>query len=393
MKKNKPENHWFAILSTLIISGLIILVDAMKTRKRKPEESLVMLRDSRYQRIAHGATVILAIAAIVAGYFAIINYNKIADSVDIAKENLVLTHKPIVSMKAPISPLSNSEDPFQHYFSVTNMGRLPANHTDIRCKVEFLFYMYDISDTKQMEYIGYSQLLLEDGTLYPENEIALRIPGYTNVTIEKAQATFYISYQGEVLQKEESLSMRFVFSEDTEYKWFHVIPTVDYLMEERGEVHEKDVQEAVDRLKQMAQVDSLDIDYFGIDTMEELQNVTAGGGEYHLVDYFDDNIATHDQVYDIAQDGTVRGLLRGKEYEYMRIAVSILMNEAGVISLDDDYYEIDTMEEVKNVTAGDGHYNLFDNLPPSMHMAGTAYNFTQPYDIKRDGTVTITQSP
>ena len=65
------------------------------------------------------------------------------------------------------------------------------------------------------------------------------------------------------------------------------------------------------------------------------------------------------------------------------LAVTALMMSAGVTQLDDVYDEVDTLAEVKNVTAGGGAYSLYDYLDIG------SYNFLSAFDIALDGTVSI----
>lgn len=71
------------------------------------------------------------------------------------------------------------------------------------------------------------------------------------------------------------------------------------------------------------------------------------------------------------------------EYELMTIQLAVvnLMAEAEVQELDAEYKGIDTEEEVKTVTAGNGAYTLHDHL-------GYDYPFMQVYHIARNGMVT-----
>ena len=71
------------------------------------------------------------------------------------------------------------------------------------------------------------------------------------------------------------------------------------------------------------------------------------------------------------------------EYELMTVQLAVLnlMAEAEVQELDADYEGIDTEEEVKTVTAGDGAYTLHNHL-------GYDYPFMQSYHIAKNGMVT-----
>ncbi len=66
----------------------------------------------------------------------------------------------------------------------------------------------------------------------------------------------------------------------------------------------------------------------------------------------------------------------------VQTAVTGLMLEARTNELDSSYDEIDTREEVENVTAGNGAYKLSDNL-------STGYPIIPAFDISRSGKVTV----
>ncbi len=66
----------------------------------------------------------------------------------------------------------------------------------------------------------------------------------------------------------------------------------------------------------------------------------------------------------------------------IQTAVTGLMLEAGVSELDSSYEGVDTREEVQNVTAGNGAYNLSDNL-------STSYPLNPAFDISREGKVSV----
>ncbi|NQT72196.1 MAG: hypothetical protein HQ553_05420 [Chloroflexi bacterium] len=72
------------------------------------------------------------------------------------------------------------------------------------------------------------------------------------------------------------------------------------------------------------------------------------------------------------------------ELKNVRLAVAVLMADAGVSQLDADYFEVDTYEEVHNVTAGGGAYSIDDYLDISPEES-----LRQAYDIAKDGTVTV----
>jgi len=67
----------------------------------------------------------------------------------------------------------------------------------------------------------------------------------------------------------------------------------------------------------------------------------------------------------------------------IQLAVTSLMMKAGVGELDASYDEVDTAEEIRNVTAGEGAYSLYDYLGRGIEL------FTVPVDIDIQGKVSI----
>ncbi len=68
--------------------------------------------------------------------------------------------------------------------------------------------------------------------------------------------------------------------------------------------------------------------------------------------------------------------------QMIQTAITGMLLEARVNRLDDSYDEVDTREEVQNVTAGKGAYNLSEYLI-------TSYPLNPPIDISKTGKVTI----
>jgi len=66
----------------------------------------------------------------------------------------------------------------------------------------------------------------------------------------------------------------------------------------------------------------------------------------------------------------------------IQIAVTGLLMEAGVAELDSSYDEVDTKAEVKNVTAGNGAFSLYEHL-------STSYPIYPAYDISKTGKVSV----
>lgn len=66
----------------------------------------------------------------------------------------------------------------------------------------------------------------------------------------------------------------------------------------------------------------------------------------------------------------------------IQTAVTGLMMQAGVNELDASYDEVDTREEVRKVTAGNGAFSLEDHL-------STSYPISPAYDISKNGRISI----
>ena len=73
------------------------------------------------------------------------------------------------------------------------------------------------------------------------------------------------------------------------------------------------------------------------------------------------------------------------EKDNVQLVVLALLADAKEEELDGDYDEVQTLVQIQGVTAGGGSYSLDDYL----HLLGDASQFTQPYDIAQDGTVTV----
>lgn len=76
---------------------------------------------------------------------------------------------------------------------------------------------------------------------------------------------------------------------------------------------------------------------------------------------------------------------RQTEQDNVQLVVQVMMIEAKVPELDGDYDEVQTSAQIQAVTAGDGAYSLEDYILKF----GGATDFKQPYDISKEGVVTV----
>ena len=76
---------------------------------------------------------------------------------------------------------------------------------------------------------------------------------------------------------------------------------------------------------------------------------------------------------------------RQTEQDNVQLVVQVMMIDAEVPELDGDYDEVQTSGQIQAVTAGDGAYSLEDYIL----RFGGATEFKQPYDISREGVVTV----
>ncbi len=80
---------------------------------------------------------------------------------------------------------------------------------------------------------------------------------------------------------------------------------------------------------------------------------------------------------------------KGAEHHNVQLVVQVMIIDAGKTEeepeLDDDYYGVQTSEQIQAVTAGDGAYSLDDYLLKF----GGATEFKQAYDISKKGVVTV----
>ncbi len=72
---------------------------------------------------------------------------------------------------------------------------------------------------------------------------------------------------------------------------------------------------------------------------------------------------------------------RRTEQHNVQTAVLALLAAAGVDELDDNYWGVLELDDVRNVQAGDGSYSL------DSYLMGGEYPLLQAYDIERDGRV------
>lgn len=73
------------------------------------------------------------------------------------------------------------------------------------------------------------------------------------------------------------------------------------------------------------------------------------------------------------------------EQHNVQLVVQVMIIDAEVTELDDDYDEVQTSAQIQAVTAEDGAYNLEDYILKF----GGATEFKQAYDISKEGIVTV----
>jgi prepilin-type N-terminal cleavage/methylation domain-containing protein len=73
------------------------------------------------------------------------------------------------------------------------------------------------------------------------------------------------------------------------------------------------------------------------------------------------------------------------EHYNVQLVVQVMMIDAEVTELDDNYEEIQTLPQIQGVTAAGGAYSLDDYI---LRFGGTTA-FKQAYDISIDGVVTV----
>ncbi|MFC1938696.1 Tfp pilus assembly protein FimT/FimU [Chloroflexota bacterium] len=73
------------------------------------------------------------------------------------------------------------------------------------------------------------------------------------------------------------------------------------------------------------------------------------------------------------------------EHHNVQLVVQVMIIDAEVPELDDDYDEVQTSAQIQAVTAGGGAYSLEDYILKF----GGATEFKQAYDISKEGIVTV----
>ena len=76
---------------------------------------------------------------------------------------------------------------------------------------------------------------------------------------------------------------------------------------------------------------------------------------------------------------------RAAEKHNVQLVVQLMLIEANEDELDNSHDEVQTLVQIQQVTAGDGAYSL-DNY---LYVLGGDSEFTQAYDITKDGIVTV----
>ena len=195
-----------------------------------------------WKDIAPIATTILCLVAIITLVLAVKNYSKFvqnveltARNVELTAKNIELTHKPIVFIKGTTIPQQDTQNPMKHGFVITNTGKLPARDVRADCILnQVAGTNIGIDNTVSFPVLG-------KATIYPNNDLVFWIPEviHWSQPVTKAEAIFTIHYRSEAIEKEISETMKFIFSEETNYRWVYVGPEVDIFQKEREEVKKR----------------------------------------------------------------------------------------------------------------------------------------------------------
>lgn len=167
-----------------------------------------------------------------------------SDSIELQRKDFLLTHKPIIFIKAVLPPMQQEKknNPFKHAFILTNSGKLPAREVIITVIFnQVIGTNIAIDNTQNIP-------ILHEATIYPNNDLMFWVGQAINLggIPTKAEAIFTINYKCEGIDQLMQEKMKFIFSDNTSYKWMYVGPNVDIFQKERREV-QKRVQELKNR--------------------------------------------------------------------------------------------------------------------------------------------------
>ena len=138
---------------------------------------------------------------------------------------------PVVFIKDIIIPTNKyASNPLNHFFVVTNSGKLPARNVKIVISMDLL----DENNNLAINVLQ-SIPILDGASIYPNSNITMWIPEAIKFStkILKAQTVFDITYEGDSFEL-ESETMQFIFTADPP-KWTYAEPRVDILKKIREE--------------------------------------------------------------------------------------------------------------------------------------------------------------
>ena len=192
----------------------------------------------------------LALACLTMGILivACVNYTKfvknvelVADGIDkqnkslqLQKQDLYLTHKPIVFVTIPPTSSDSNSNPLKDTFLLTNTGKLPAKNVAVLAIInQVVGKMIAIDNSQNIP-------ILEQITLYPGVDLAFWIQEKIRIggDVSKAEIIFIIKYEGQGIEGEMTEKMKFIYTKDIT-KWLHVGPKYDIFSKERKKYQER----------------------------------------------------------------------------------------------------------------------------------------------------------
>jgi len=181
------------------------------------------------------AAVAVSIAALAASIYFSLEANKFTrDSLELQKEDLCLTHKPVVFVKIPPTRPDANSNPLKDTFFLTNTGKLPAKNVTVSIIIDKVVGGMAVFDNLQA-----GTPMLEQTTLYPGDDLFLVQDMFSiGGDVSKAQITFIIKYEGQGIEREMREEMKFIYTKDIT-KWLHVGPRYDIFSKERKKYQER----------------------------------------------------------------------------------------------------------------------------------------------------------
>lgn len=208
---------------------------------------MVESRRSRMDILLTFSTLVLACITMGILIVACVNYIKfvenvklVADGIDkqnkslqLQKQDLYLTHKPIVFVTIPPTRSNADSNPLKDTFLLTNTGKLPAKNVAVSVTINQVVGEMILIDNSQIIPI------LEQITLYPGVDLAFWIPEAIRIggDVSKTEINFIIKYEGQGIEGVMREEMRFIHTKDIT-KWLHVGPKYDIFSKERKRMRE-----------------------------------------------------------------------------------------------------------------------------------------------------------